>query len=456
MTPGLGLLRLGGTKVPVSKTFHDFPVATITIPERARLAKGDIQELADSIHRHGLLHPITICRNGTLVAGERRLLAARKLGWQLIPVQFLDELDAYERRSVELEENVRRLDFNWIERAQLIADYHRHRQESDDAWDMEATADALGLDYRAVARQIEVVRAVAAGNEELLKADNYTSAIRMIEVKRQRELDNEAADFLSTPVTTDPIPMVRADGFVERPAAAPAPSVILANFNEWGPAYSGPLFNIGHFDFPYGIMHHQSDQGGTDHFETYEDTPEVFWTLIETLKKCLRAGNLFMPHSHFILWFSMKHYIDLVQELSGYLHHKDDITLKVNPTPLIWHKSDSSGICPDVKRMPRQVYETALLCTLGDRFINAPLANAFDFPGRKTGAHLSHKPVEMLRHFLGLVVDESARVLDPTCGSGSALVAAEQLGAVHTFGLDVNASHVETALTELNRARLAR
>lgn len=433
-----------GDKVPISRTFHDFPISSITVPERARFAKGNIQELADSLNRHGLLHPITVSRDGTLVAGERRLLAAQKLGWSHIPIQFLDELDTYERRSVELEENVRRLDFNWIERAQLISDYHKHRSETDDDWDLEETADALGLNHDAVVRQVTVIRAVESGNEELLKADNYTSAHRMLEVKRQRELDNETADFLATPVT-DPLPAVG----VAPPPAPPVSSILLADFHEWGPAYTGPQFNIGHFDFPYGIMQHRSDQGGADHFETYTDTPETFWALIGTLGKCVKAGNLFMPYSHFIVWFSMKFYEKLREELTT-------MGLKVNRSPLVWHKSDTTGICPDVKRMPRQVYETAFLCTLGDRFINAPLANAFSFPGRKTGIHLSHKPVEMLRHFLGLVVDESARVLDPTCGSGSALVAAEQLGANHVLGLDTSPEHVATATTELNRARLAK
>jgi ParB family chromosome partitioning protein len=47
---------------------------------------GDIDALAASMKELGLLHPIVVRPDGVLVAGERRLRAAKLLGWETIPV----------------------------------------------------------------------------------------------------------------------------------------------------------------------------------------------------------------------------------------------------------------------------------------------------------------------------------------------------------------------------------
>ena len=46
------------------------------------------------------------------------------------------------------------------------------------------------------------------------------------------------------------------------------------------------------------------------------------------------------------------------------------------------------------------------------------------------------KSQAMLEHFMRMVVDEGTRMLDPTCGSGSALRAADRLGAREVLGLE--------------------
>src|SRR5262245_8424756 len=58
----------------------------IIVGERHRRDMGDIDGLAASLGELGLLHPIVIRPDGTLIAGERRLRAAELLGWAQIPV----------------------------------------------------------------------------------------------------------------------------------------------------------------------------------------------------------------------------------------------------------------------------------------------------------------------------------------------------------------------------------
>jgi predicted RNA methylase len=59
----------------------------------------------------------------------------------------------------------------------------------------------------------------------------------------------------------------------------------------------------------------------------------------------------------------------------------------------------------------------------------------------------------MLKHFFRMVVDDMAEVLDPTCGSGSALRAAESMGAGRVMGLERDKEMAESARAELRRHR---
>ena len=88
------------------------PVDQIKVGERHRKDMGDIAGLAANIAAVGLLHPIVVQPDGTLIAGERRLQAAQLLGWKTIPVTVID-LDDIVRG--EFAENTHRKDFTLSE-----------------------------------------------------------------------------------------------------------------------------------------------------------------------------------------------------------------------------------------------------------------------------------------------------------------------------------------------------
>jgi len=71
-------------------------VNAIVVGTRHRKDMGDIASLAASMAELGLLQPIVIRPDGRLIAGERRLRAAKLLGWTAIPVTVVD-LDAVVR-----------------------------------------------------------------------------------------------------------------------------------------------------------------------------------------------------------------------------------------------------------------------------------------------------------------------------------------------------------------------
>jgi ParB family chromosome partitioning protein len=86
-------------------------IAEIVIGERVRQDMGDLEGLAASINERGLLQPIGLTPDHTLLFGERRLRACRDhLGWREIPAYVItghDDLAA--RLAVERDENLHRM-----------------------------------------------------------------------------------------------------------------------------------------------------------------------------------------------------------------------------------------------------------------------------------------------------------------------------------------------------------
>ena len=76
-----------------------------------RKAPGDITSLAASIKSIGLLHPVVVALDGTLIAGGRRIAAFEALGRATIPATVLDDLDELDAvLRAERDENIQRLD----------------------------------------------------------------------------------------------------------------------------------------------------------------------------------------------------------------------------------------------------------------------------------------------------------------------------------------------------------
>ena len=91
-------------------------VESIIVGDRRREDMGDLDGLAASIEKYGLLHPIVIDDDNRLVAGGRRLEACRRLGWEEIDVRSLGDLTDAQRGEIELEENINRKDLSDLER----------------------------------------------------------------------------------------------------------------------------------------------------------------------------------------------------------------------------------------------------------------------------------------------------------------------------------------------------
>ncbi|MFN0100006.1 MAG: ParB/RepB/Spo0J family partition protein [Gemmatimonadaceae bacterium] len=140
------------------------PLRTIPISQirpnplqpRKEFKSEDLADLEASLRVSGLLQPVTVrtAATGTgfeLIAGERRLRAAQRLGWAEIPA-IVKEVDDRLLLSLAMVENLQRADLNPIEEAegyeQLIKEFSLTQQE---------VADIVGKDRSTVANTLRLL-----------------------------------------------------------------------------------------------------------------------------------------------------------------------------------------------------------------------------------------------------------------------------------------------------------
>ncbi|MBD3337560.1 MAG: ParB/RepB/Spo0J family partition protein [Candidatus Lokiarchaeota archaeon] len=118
----------------LEEKFDDFfEVAKVNIRQikcderdRIRTTSGkNIEDLKASIEELDLFHPITINNEYKLIAGYRRLLACKELGWEKIPAIIRNNTTELEELCIELQENIRRKDLTPYEIDIALAKWKR-------------------------------------------------------------------------------------------------------------------------------------------------------------------------------------------------------------------------------------------------------------------------------------------------------------------------------------------
>ncbi len=114
-----------------------------------------LQELADSIRQHGILQPLTVRKTADgleLVAGERRLRAARLAGLREVPCIFVS-VDDEQSGMLALVENLQRRDLDYLEEAQGLANLMERYGLSQ-----EQAARKVGKSQSAVANKLRLLK----------------------------------------------------------------------------------------------------------------------------------------------------------------------------------------------------------------------------------------------------------------------------------------------------------
>ena len=152
--------------------FLEVPIEKIaTNPQQPRhdFAEDELRDLAASIKEHGVIQPLVVVKIAPeqyeLIAGERRLKAAKIAGLKLVPVIVREGAGEREKLELALVENIQRHDLNVIEEARA---FKKLTEEFD--LTQEEISEQVGKSRSAVANKmrllslpVEIQRALIEG-----------------------------------------------------------------------------------------------------------------------------------------------------------------------------------------------------------------------------------------------------------------------------------------------------
>jgi len=161
---GRGLEALLGSATGLANSdegaLKSIPIGQISgnpFQPRREFNTEDLAELQESLHASGLLQPITVRRRlgkdgFELIAGERRLRAARNLGWKEIPA-IIKETDDKTLLTLALIENLQRTDLNPIEEGEGY-----HQLSNQFGLTQQQIAETVGKDRTTIANMLRLLQ----------------------------------------------------------------------------------------------------------------------------------------------------------------------------------------------------------------------------------------------------------------------------------------------------------
>lgn len=150
----------GGLATSDEGALKSIPIAQIArnpFQPRREFKPEELGELQESLKASGLLQPITVRRRPgkdgfELIAGERRLRAAKALGWREIPA-IIKEIDDRTLLTLALIENLQRTDLNPIEEGEgyrhLVQEFSLTQQQ---------VAETVGKDRTTIANMLRLLQ----------------------------------------------------------------------------------------------------------------------------------------------------------------------------------------------------------------------------------------------------------------------------------------------------------
>ena len=192
-------------------------------PGRREAAPEDVQRLSESITEVGMMNPITITSDHTLVAGLHRLEEAKRLGWTEIECTISD-MDELHTELAEIDENVIRTGLSDLELSDLLARRKKiyetlhpttiarnlpghasnYESSSDKLTGKEKpfsqdTAEKMGVSPRTVERHVQIGENLTPEAKEILRgADTKITKQNLTKLSRlEPEQQTEAAKQLT-------------------------------------------------------------------------------------------------------------------------------------------------------------------------------------------------------------------------------------------------------------------
>ncbi|QQS20839.1 MAG: ParB/RepB/Spo0J family partition protein [Candidatus Moraniibacteriota bacterium] len=179
---------------------------------RTQFSEEKLFELAQSIREHGILQPLIVTRRGDafeLIAGERRLEAAKMVGLAEVPV-LVREAEEEQKFELAIIENIQRHDLNPIEESRaydrLSKEFHLSQEEI--AKKMGRSRSAIANTMRLLQLPIDIQRAVSIGKiseghaKALLSIENSEKQRALFELIVGQGLTVREAEIKSRAIST--------------------------------------------------------------------------------------------------------------------------------------------------------------------------------------------------------------------------------------------------------------
>lgn len=192
----------GGAAPPAPTQLRTSDIAPNPEQPRRRFDEAELERLADSIRRHGVLQPVVVRRAAPgaakpyeLVVGERRWRASQRAGRETVPA-VVQDLEPDALLEVALVENIQRRDLNPIELAQAF------RALLDAGRTQDEVGERVGLDRSTVANHLRLLELPKELQEDVelgtLSMGHAKALLQLQNPERRRHLrDRIVAESLS-------------------------------------------------------------------------------------------------------------------------------------------------------------------------------------------------------------------------------------------------------------------
>ena len=403
--------------------------------QRYRDDMGDLEALCESIKEKGILQPITVSTDLVLLAGERRITAAKLAGLTKIPALVREVLGEIDAREVELFENIHRKSFTWDEEARLIRDIDELYKAQNVDWSGRKTAQLLDKGVASVSRAIQLAKAIDAVPElgEMKTADE---AFKTLKVMEEQAIVQELRSRQANPENP-----IFKHGVGDAIRIAEANYQIGDVFKGLAELRSGGVVDLIECDPPYGIDLGEVKAGNSSTITNYHEVERSSYP--EFMKKlCAELFRVANRNAWLVFWYGPTHHQLTLESLrnAGWL---------VDEIPNIWHKANGQTLQPELYLA--RCYEPFFLCRKGQPILyKRGRSNVFTYPGVPGNQkyHPTERPVELIEELLNLLVASNQVVLVPFLGSGATLRACYNNGN-KAFGWDLNPEYRDKFLLKV-------
>jgi ParB/RepB/Spo0J family partition protein len=368
--------------------------------KRNRSEYGDIDDLAESIKEHGLIQPVVLDDDNTLLAGGRRLTAIALLGWEEVPIVYMGSLPPLKRLEIELEENLRRKDLTWQEESKLKLRIDKLKKELyGDKWKTEDTAKLFNCSPRHVYREIELANSIVNHPEVANEKDKKTAQTRV------RRIKEAAVRKVAAQLNTNQDSNLHLGDSLDIMRTIPDNSIDLVIFDppfavnftekEWAQKYATV----------YGDM---------------KDIPDVVIPMVESIVKEIK--RVLKDGAHAYIFFALN------PELYYKFHSAVSPHLSMQNQLLFWIKDGNANPSPYQRFAVN--YEPFFFCWKGKQRNLKAAHNATFMWGTDKGdkkCHPAQKPLGLYTELINLSTQVGETVLDPMMGSGISMATAHIL-----------------------------